>query len=44
MLEAGNACQLISYEGGRHGYLIFDLNLFDNNGSDGGVSGASSEC
>ena len=29
MLEAGNHCQLISYEGGRHGYLIFDLNLFD---------------
>ena len=28
MLEAGNHCQLISYEGGRHGYLIFDLNLF----------------
>jgi len=28
MLEAGNYCQLISYEGGRHGYLIFDLNLF----------------
>ena len=31
MLEAGNDCQLISYEGGRHGYLIFDLNLFDLN-------------
>ena len=29
MLRAGNHCQLISYEGGRHGYLIFDLNLFD---------------
>ena len=29
MLEAGNDCQLIPFEGGRHGYLIFDLDLFD---------------
>lgn len=29
MLEAGNDCQLIPYEGGRHGYLIFDLDLFN---------------
>jgi acetyl esterase len=29
MLEAGNECQLITHEGGRHGYFIFDLNLFD---------------
>lgn len=28
MLEAGNECQLISFEGGRHGYFIFDLDLF----------------
>lgn len=28
MLEAGNKCQLITYEGGRHGYFIFDLDLF----------------
>ena len=28
MKEAGNECQLISYEGGRHGYFIFDLDLF----------------
>ena len=29
MLKAGNDCQLIPFEGGRHGYLIFDLDLFD---------------
>lgn len=28
MLEAGNPCQLISHEGGVHGYFIFDLELF----------------
>ena len=28
MLEAGNECQLIPFEGGRHGYFIFDLKLF----------------
>lgn len=29
MQKTGNDCQLISHEGGRHGYLIFDLNLFE---------------
>ena len=29
MLKAGNKCQLITYEGGRHGYFIFDLELFE---------------
>ena len=29
MLNAGNVCHLISYEGGRHGYFIFDLKLFE---------------
>jgi acetyl esterase/lipase len=29
MRAAGNSCQLISYPGGLHGYLIFDLKLFD---------------
>lgn len=28
MLKAGNECQLITFEGGRHGYFIFDLDLF----------------
>lgn len=29
MLEAGNACELVAHEGGRHGYFIFDLELFE---------------
>ena len=28
MIEAGNSCELIAHEGGRHGYFIFDLELF----------------
>ena len=28
MQEAGNECELVVHEGGRHGYFIFDLNLF----------------
>lgn len=28
MLKAGNHCQLIAHEGGRHGYFIFDLDLY----------------
>jgi acetyl esterase len=28
MTQAGNQCQLISHEGGRHGYFIFDLDLY----------------
>ena len=28
MKEAGNDCELIAFEGGRHGYFIFDLSLF----------------
>lgn len=28
MIEAGNSCELIAFEGGRHGYFIFDLDLF----------------
>lgn len=30
MKQAGNRCELISHEGGRHGYLIFDLKSFEN--------------
>ena len=29
MLAAGNACELISHDGGRHGYLMFDQELFE---------------
>jgi len=29
MQKAGNACELISHEGGRHGYFIFDLELYE---------------
>lgn len=29
MEELGNECQLITFEGGRHGYFIFDLKLFE---------------
>ena len=29
MLKAGNTSQLVSHEGGRHGYFIFDLKLYD---------------
>lgn len=29
MLDAGNHCELISHPDGIHGYLIFDLDLFD---------------
>lgn len=29
MLAAGNDCQLIINEGGKHGYLMFDAKLFD---------------
>lgn len=28
MQQAGNSCQIVSHKGGRHGYFIFDLNLF----------------
>ncbi|GAG30211.1 unnamed protein product, partial [marine sediment metagenome] len=28
MKQAGNLCQLISHSGGRHGYFIFDLDLY----------------
>ena len=28
MLKTGNQCQLISHDGGVHGYFIFDLELF----------------
>ena len=29
MLAAGNRCELVSQEGGNHGYLIFDLAVFN---------------
>lgn len=29
MQAAGNECELISHEGGRHGYFIFDLKLYE---------------
>ena len=29
MLAAGNDCELIVNEGGKHGYLMFDKKLFD---------------
>jgi len=29
MRAAGNPCQLISHPAGPHGYLIFDLKLFE---------------
>ena len=29
MRQAGNGCKLVSYEGGRHGYFIFDLALYE---------------
>ncbi|MHC4878786.1 MAG: alpha/beta hydrolase [Planctomycetota bacterium] len=29
MRAAGNLCKLISHEGGRHGYFIFDLQLYE---------------
>ena len=28
MKEAGNECELIVLEGGKHGYFIFDMELF----------------
>lgn len=28
MQEAGNTCELVSHDGGRHGYFIFDLELY----------------
>lgn len=28
MQAAGNACELVAHEGGRHGYFLFDLDLF----------------
>lgn len=28
MQKAGNACELVSHDGGRHGYFIFDLELY----------------
>ena len=28
MKQAGNECDLIAFEGGKHGYLIFDMKLF----------------
>lgn len=28
MIKAGNECELIAFEGDRHGYFIFDLELF----------------
>ena len=30
MLKVGNLCQLITHEGGVHGYFIFDLKLFQD--------------
>lgn len=30
MLQAENVCELVAHEGGRHGYFIFDLELFDD--------------
>ena len=30
MQAAGNDCRLITYEGGRHGYFLFDLELFSD--------------
>lgn len=29
MLQAGNRCELITHEGGKHGYLMFDRALYD---------------
>ena len=29
MIDAGNTCELVSHPNGRHGYLIFDLTLYD---------------
>jgi acetyl esterase/lipase len=29
MHQAGNPCELVSHPGGRHGYLIFDLKLYE---------------
>jgi len=29
MQKAGNTCELVSHEGGRHGYFIFDLELYE---------------
>ena len=28
MIKAGNTCEFIAFKGGRHGYFIFDLQLF----------------
>ncbi|MBI3463025.1 MAG: prolyl oligopeptidase family serine peptidase [Planctomycetes bacterium] len=28
MLKAGNRCELVAHEGGRHGYLMFDRELY----------------
>lgn len=28
MQEVGNVCELVTHDGGRHGYLIFDLDLY----------------
>jgi acetyl esterase len=28
MIQAANSCEFIAFEGGRHGYFIFDLDLF----------------
>jgi acetyl esterase/lipase len=29
MREAGNRCDLVAHEGGRHGYFLYDLGLFE---------------
>jgi hypothetical protein len=29
MLAAGNSCELVTQPGGKHGYLVYDLELFD---------------
>ena len=29
MREKGNSCELVSHDGGRHGYLMFDQSLFE---------------
>jgi hypothetical protein len=29
MLKAGNRCELIANQGGKHGYFMFDRKLFD---------------
>lgn len=30
MLDAGNRCELVTYEGGRHGYLLYDRAVFED--------------